>query len=131
MPEARDIGGSVFKNGSATLLARVIGWDGAVLAPGGVSSIVCTTALLDDQDPDVELPVAGHENVPLAVEAVLSATLRLDALWTRDAVGYNFKHVLPLTQPLFTLAGRNYRVCYRILPTDGPVILVRYRLHAV
>ncbi len=80
MSDAQDIHGTVFKNGSATLLARVVGPTGAVLVQGDVASAKYSICLLDDDDPDLLTPVDGHTAVALAVSTVLFNTLQTGAL---------------------------------------------------
>jgi hypothetical protein len=132
MADAQDIHGTVFKNGSATLLARVVGAAGAVVTRADIASIKYSIYLLDDDDPDSQTAVTGHVAVSLSVSAVIFDTLQTDALWTKDAVGYNFKHVMAVAEhPAFAAAGRSYRVVYELTPAAGQVILVRFRVHAV
>ena len=109
MPDARDIHGTVFKNGSAIFLARVVGPTGAVVTQADVASLRYSVNLLDDQDPDQQTPLTGHSGVSLAVSGVIYDALRTDAIWTRDAIGYNFKHVLDVSaHAAFPTAGRTY-----------------------
>jgi hypothetical protein len=132
MPDAQDIHGTVFKNGSATLLARVVGADGTPIGRAEVAAIAYTVYLLDDQDPDQQASLAGHAGVGLEVSDVLYDTLQTGLLWTRDAVGYNFKHVLDVSpHQAFPTAGRSYRIVYELTPTAGQVVLVRFRVHAI
>jgi len=132
MPDARDIHGTVFKNGSAIFLARVVGPTGAVVTQADVASLRYSVYLLDDQDPDQQTPLTGHSGVSLAVSGVIYDALRTDAIWTRDAIGYNFKHVLDVSaHAAFPTAGRTYRIAYELTPASGQVILVRFRVHAI
>ncbi len=132
MPDAQDIHGTVFKNGSATLLARVVGADGAAITRAEVASICYTVYLLDDQDPDQQTSLAGHAGIALQASDVLYDALQTGPIWTRDAVGYNFKHVLEVSShKAFPTAGRSYRIVYALTPTAGQVILVRFRVHAI
>ena len=132
MLDASDIYGVVFKNGSATLLARVVGADGAPVTPGQIASAAYTVAILDEHDPDSATPVAGHQGVSVSVAELVSDTLQQDALWDVDELGYNFKHVLDVSaQPAFPTAGRQYRIQFELTPAAGQVILVRFRVHAI
>jgi hypothetical protein len=132
MAEAIDIYGTAFKNGSATLLARIVGPYGDTLVPGDLTDLRYSVYLLDDQDPDSRTVVAGHENVSLAIADVLFDTLQTDPSWTADAIGYNFRHVLDVSlQPAFAIAGRRYLVEYRLTPTLGQRILVRFRINVI
>jgi len=132
MADAQDIHGTVFKNGSATLLARVVGAAGAVVTQADIASIKYSIYLLDDDDADSQTAVTGHSAVSLQVSAVIFDALQIDALWTKDAVGYNFKHLLDVAaHPAFAAAGRSYRIVYELTPAAGQVILVRFRVHAI
>jgi hypothetical protein len=132
MAEAQDIFGTAFKNGSATFLARAVGNDGATLAPAGVTAAKYSVYLLDDRDPDARTAVDGHSAVSLTVNEVLYSSLRTDALWTADSIGYNFKHALAIAaHPAFAVAGRRYLVEYALTPANGPVILIRFRVNVI
>jgi len=132
MAEAIDIYGTAFKNGSATLLARVVGQGGADIVQADLSAVRYTVYLLDDQDPDSRTAVANHTNVTLSVGQVIFDSLQLDPLWTVDEIGYNFRHVLDVSpHQAFSIAGRNYLVEYQLTPMAGQVILVRFRLNVI
>ncbi len=61
---------------------------------------------------------------------VLFNSLQTDSLWTVDATGYNFRHVLDVsTSPAFAVAGRRYLVEYQLTPAVGQVIVVRFRIN--
>ena len=90
MAEANDTHGTAFKHGSATLLARVVGADGVNLVQADVAAIKYSIYLLDDADPDARTAVSGHSEVALEVAGVVFDELQNDALWTVDAVGYNW-----------------------------------------
>ena len=132
MTDAADIHGTVFKEGSATLLARVVGADGSPVTQADLASAKYTVALLDESDPDAATPVTGHTNVAVAVASLIYDTLQNDDLWDVDEVGYNFKHVLDVSaNQAFATAGRSYRITFELVPTSGQVILVRFRVHAI
>ena len=132
MAEATDIYGTAFKNGSATLLARVIGSDGAAIVRADVASAQYTVYLLDDQDPDSRTAITGHTNVSLTLADVIFNSLQTDAPWTVDSTGYNFRHVLDVSaNQAFTVAGRRVLVEFELTPDSGQVILVRFRLNVI
>lgn len=132
MADAGDIYGVVFKHGSATLLARVVGADGEPIVQSDIASAAYTAWLLDAGDPDAASPIAGHTDVSVPVASLVYNQLQNDALWDADQEGYNFKHVLDVSQnQAFTAAGRHYRVEFRLTPVSGQVILVRFRLYAI
>lgn len=132
MPSASDIHGTVFKGGSATLLARVVGADGAAVKQADIASASYTVYLLDQEDPDAATPVAGHEDVDVAVASLIYDALQKDALWDVDSTGYNFKHVLDVSsQEAFPAAGALYRIVFTLTPVSGQDILVRFRVNAI
>ncbi len=132
MPEAIDIYGTAFKNGSATLMARVVGQSGADVVRSDISTIRYTVYLLDDQNADSRTAVTGHADIALTVASVLFDTLQTDAIWTVDATGYNFRHVLDVSaQQAFAVAGRRYLVEYQMAPVVGQMIVVRFRINVI
>jgi len=132
MAEASDVHGVVFKNGSATLLARVVGNDGEPITHAEIASAAYTIYLLEEDDPDVATAVEGHTDVPVEMASLVFDALQNDALWDADQSGYNFKHVLDVsTDPAFAAAGRWYRIVFRLIPVEGQVVLVRFRVHAI
>jgi hypothetical protein len=127
-----DIHGTVFKNGSATLLARVVGHDGEAIVRADIASARYSIYLLDDDDADSRTAVTGHSDVSLTVADVLFDTLQTGPLWTVDAAGYNFCHQVNVSShPAFAIAGRRYLVEYRLAPHAGQVIVVRFRVNVV
>ena len=135
MANAVDIQGVVFKGGSCTLLARVVGPDAQPILQGDIASAAYTVYLLDDADPDAQAPVDGHEDVSLAVADCIYDELQTDACWTADGddvIGYNFRHTLDVaSEAAFATAGRHYRVVVALVPYAGQVILVRFRVRAI
>ena len=132
MAEAIDIYGTAFKNGSVTLLARIVGQSGGNVLPADINTVKYTVYLLDDQNSDSRTAVAGHTNVTLPVADVLFNTLQTDAIWTVDTTGYNFRHVLDVSaNPAFAVAGRRYLVEYQLTPAVGQMILVRFRINVI
>lgn len=132
MPDAAEIYGIVFQKASATLLARVLGTDGNPITPSQITAARYSVALIDDEDPTSLSPVSGHWDVPVSPTAVVLATLQKDALWDVDETGYNFRHILDVTQaPAFPEAQRTYRIEYRLTPQTGQEIVVRFRVRAI
>jgi len=132
MAEATDIHGTAFKNGSATLLGRVVGHDAQPVVQADIASASYSVYLLDDDDADGRTAVAGHADAALTVSELIFNSLQTDDLWTADAVGYNFRHVLDVSQhQAFAVAGRRYLIEFQLTPAAGQVILVRFRLNVI
>lgn len=129
MADAADIHGNVFRNGSAILLARVVGADGSAIAQADLSSAMYTIYALDDEDLDAAIPVTGHTAASVEVASLIYDALQTDDLWDVDDTGYNFKHVLDVSlYQAFEVAGVAYRIKFELTPTSGQVILVRFRV---
>jgi hypothetical protein len=132
MADAADIHGVALKNGSVTLLARVVGSNGQAIVQADISSAKYSVYLLDDQDADERTSVSGHADVAVAVADLVFNSLQTGALWTVDAVGYNLRHVLDVSaKAAFTVAGRRYLVEFELTPGSGQVILVRFRVNVI
>ena len=132
MAHAADIFGTVFKNGSATLLARVVGADGTPVQRADIASAEYGVYLLEQDDPDAASAVAGHEGVSIDVASLIYDALQTDAVWDVDETGYNFKHVLDVSaNQAFAVAGRDYRIVFELTPAAGQTILARFRVHAI
>jgi hypothetical protein len=132
MPDAADTIGTVFVNGTCALLARVVGYDVQPITQAGVSTIKYTIYEMDDGDPTVRTAVDGHENVALTVSEIISDTLQTGAIWTEDATGYNFCHLIDIgSSPAFPVAQKRYLVEYLITPVSGQPILVRFLLTTI
>ena len=132
MAEANDIYGTAFKNGSVTLLARIVDQNGGNLLQGDLSALKYTVYILDDQNADSRTAVEGHVNVPLNIAEVVFNTLQMAPVWTLDTLGYNFRHVLDVsTHQAFTVAGRRYLLEYQLVPLAGQTILVRFRINVI
>lgn len=130
--DAADIYCTVHKQATATFLARVLGPSGTPVTRAEVSSIRYSLYLLDDREPDLRTPVAGHTEVTLSADNVLETTLETGAIWTRDAVGYNFRHTLGVSaHPAFAIAGRRYLLEYRLTPASGQPLVARFRIHVI
>lgn len=130
--EATDVYTTLFKNGTGTFMARLIGADGTPMNPETVATATYSVYLLDNREPDARQVVAGHEGVALSVADILFASLRTGTMWTRDAIGYNFQHTLDVsTHPAFPIAGRRYLVEYQFVPVSGQPVLARFRAYAI
>ena len=132
MPHATEHRQAVFKDGSATCMARVVGAAAEPITRSMLTSARYTVSLIDPQDEDADTPIEHHEAETLTISEVVFDALQVDDLWTADEGGYNFKHVIDvLTYQAFAIAGREYRVTYALTPTIGQVIIVRFRLKVI
>lgn len=122
MPSASIKRANVFEDGGASLMARVVGNNGASITQAGISTI--TYAVYDLH--------AGTEIVAstsLTVSAVVFDTLQTDARWTEDTTGYNFRH--DIAANVFTTGDLTYRVEYKFTPSSGAVWMVLFEVSTI
>jgi hypothetical protein len=129
---AHDIPGTVFKNGSAVLMARIVDAAGVEITQAAITAIEYSIYELNPCQSDSLSVVAGHDGVNLGVEDVVFDTLQTDDLWTVDAEGYNFRHVIDVAlDEAFPVAGVHYQVRFELTPASGQKVVVRFRLVAI
>ena len=92
MASTSDIYGTVFKGGTATLLARVVGNAEPPIVRADTAQIAYSIFLLDDDDPNRRDAVPGHDDVALGSPRRSAISFRPMPCWTVDAIGYNFCH---------------------------------------
>ena len=132
MPQAKDIHGTAFKNGTALLMARIVDSAGANVQQAGIVAIEYSIFELDPCLPNQQTPVAGHNEVELDVADVIFNALQTGGLWTVDDVGYNFRHEIDVTETeAFPKAGAQYQVRYQLTPTTGQKTIVRFQLRVI
>ncbi len=132
MPQASDILGTAYKNGSAILMARIVDSAGAYIQQSGVSQIEYSIFELDPCRPDNVVAVAGHDSVALSVSSVIYDSLQTGGLWTVDATGYNFRHQINVSQnEAFPKAGTQYQVRYELTPSAGQKSIIRFQLRVI
>lgn len=130
--DASDTYASVHKQATATFLARVVDADGAALTPSDLSAVEYSLFLLSPDEPDQRTLVEGHTAVVVPVAETVFAELQTGPVWSRDEVGYNFRHTLDVAaRPAFAIAGRHYLVEYRLTPVTGQVVVLRFRVHVI
>lgn len=132
MAVAKDIQAAVFRNATATLMARVENIFGQPINQASVATVSYTVYELDSSDPSVLVPITGHNQVALTKTNVLFDTLQLDAAWTVDTVGYNFRHEIDVSaNEAFPKAGRAYQVRFEIVPVTGQKIVFRFHIRCI
>ncbi len=132
MANAKDIHGTVFRHGTAVLLARVVDAEAASINQASVASASYTVFALEQDNPASLAAITGHEAVALDIEEIIFDTLQTGGGWTVDEVGYNFRHELDVSEDeAFGEAGRVYQVRYELVPVTGQKIVFRFLLRCV
>ena len=126
-----DYHATVFQNGTATFMARIVDINGALVKQSDVDSISYSVYLLNEGNQECRRSIRGHVNVALNVADVLFNQLHKNPHWTEDDKGFNFCWTLDVgCYNAFTLAGRHYLVEIRLVAKNVP-FLVRYRLFVI
>jgi hypothetical protein len=119
MQETRDICETVFENGAAVLMARIVDGAGVVVRPDDVARVYFSIREIDPVDPMVRHDVAGFVRVRLRVGDVFLDRLETGRLWRLDVAGYNFRHVIRARRDnTFPKRGARYEIRYRMWPID-------------
>jgi hypothetical protein len=122
--QATDFNGVVFDDETGVCLARVGDFAGNVLTQADCSSITYTITDLNSG-----AVLAGHSNVSLTVADVIFDTLQE---WDIDETGYNFRYEIPRNvSEAFPDRDHVYEIRFRITPTEGQRIAVRFRVNAI
>lgn len=111
---------SIYEDGGAFLMGRILGNDGAYLTQATTSSI---TYLVHDITAEADITSGS-----LTISSVIFDTLQTDGRWTEDTTGYNFGHAAQASW--FATPDHTYRVEYKFSPTSGQVFWVVFELIA-
>lgn len=130
MPNASDISGTVFVGGSSTNMARIIGIHGSAVTRADIASVTYSLYSYNKYSGERTV-VTNHGAISLTVNDVIYNVLQIDALWTVDTIGYNFRHELDVSANAAFAATGNYLLEYRLQPISGQIIIVRFRLQAI
>lgn len=122
MPQATVFQAHVFEDGGAILMARVVGNAAAAITQASLAGITYSVH-------DLTADAAVVTSTALTVSAVVFDTLQTDALWTKDATGYNFKHAIGPSA--FPTGKRKYAVEYLFDPASGNDFWVVFHLDAI
>jgi hypothetical protein len=128
---ARNVQGVINTNGTATCMARVVGWSNEAITQADIASAAYTVYLVSATDPNVWTVVDNHDAEVLTVASIVYDTLQTATPWTVDATGYNFRHTVPIASAAFATPARSYVVQYTLTPTTGQPIVVSFALRAI
>lgn len=113
------IEGAAWEDSGTSLMCRLRGVDGDLVARADLSSIAYS--VFDEDDTDAE-PDEGT----LTVADVVYDTLQTDSRWTKDGTGYNFRWDTPAA--LLADGGRRYRFEVKFTPVSGEPFHVVWRV---
>ena len=123
-----DYHATVFQDGTATFMARILDFHGGLVYQTDVDSITYSVYLLNEGKPESRTVNPFHSNNVLNVSDVLYNQLKRNVHWLEDDKGFNFCWTLDVSRSNpFALAGRHYLVEFRLV-SKGVPFLVRYRL---
>lgn len=104
------IKGQAYQQSGVILMARLISNAGVYVSQAAISSITC--GVYDTASPN---QVVASPSVSVA--STIYDTLQTNLLWTKDALGYNFKYELPSSA--LPRGNKTYRVEFRVTPVGG------------
>lgn len=123
---------TVMHGGTRTVLARVMTWGDeadAQIVQADISTIAYS--IWDATGREWEA-VSGHQDVAVTVADAVFNEAQTDSRWTKDAVGYNFRHTPPVgSAPPFPEPDRDYRVYYTFTPADGEPFVLGVGLRSI
>lgn len=105
--------GSVWEDGGAAMMARVVGNDAANIVQADIASIARNVFIGSTLNSG---PTA------LTVATVVFDTLQTDARWSVDSTGYNFRD--DVGAAIFAAGSTLYRLEYAFTPASGEVFQV-------
>ena len=122
---------TVFVKGTCACMARVADEDDVYLTQADIASLIYSIYKLSGTGE--RTAVTGHSAVSLSAADVIFDEMQIgdDAKgWDKDAVGYNFRHVIDISShEAFDTVGL-YTVEYLILPTSRQRVVLRFSIKA-
>jgi hypothetical protein len=133
MQQARDICDTVFKNGAAVFMARIVDGTGVRVRRDQIAFITFTAREIDLRNSEKFKRVVSPIDAMLDVDEVFSDSLQIDGLWDVDTVGYNFRHEIRADRSrTFPKPGACYEIRYVLWPKDCAVAQdVRFYLRSM
>lgn len=122
MPAPTITTATVWEDGGASLMARVLGNDAANITQASITSITCSVYDAQERGTAVVTPAV------VVADSVFDS-LQTDARWTVDSTGYNFCHDCPATA--FPDGDTVYRVIYKFTPASGEVFYKVWDVHSL
>jgi hypothetical protein len=112
------------------LMARFLDRNGLPLDPRTVSRLVYSVFEIDPIQRDVRRLVVGHDKGRLDIGQVIGDSLRTDAMWAVDRIGYNFCHRIAFNtfSNSLPIPQNRYEVRYWVTLTSGDTTAVSFRL---
>ena len=128
----RDIRKTVFENGSAVLMARIVDRDGVCIRRDQVASIGYSMDELRPHDAPRRKQALKSNYTRLNVDEVFFDSLECGRLWTVDVAGYNFRHEIHASPDgAFPKLGRLYEIRYAFIPKIGAATIIRFHVRIV
>ena len=117
---------TVWEDGGATLLARIIDNDSTALKQADIDGTGTIKYYLYDEDSNT--PDTAVTTTTLNEATVIKDTLQTDDRWTVDSTGYNFIHVIAASE--LSSGGHRYRAEVIFTPDAGEAFPAVFKLNA-
>jgi hypothetical protein len=120
MQRTRDVCETVFKNGAAVLMARMVDRCGRIVRRSHVTAAEYSIYQIGAHARVEPIVMAGYRGIALNVDEVFFDSLETGQLWDLDLVGYNFRHEVHLGENAsFPTPGARYEIRYAFLLADS------------
>jgi hypothetical protein len=127
MPQTSDLCETVFENGVAVLMARIVDATGRRVRRNQVKSIAYAIFEVDIESGEPGRVVRRHDGAFLDVDAVFLDSLICDEAWYLDVSGYNFRHeICANADGSFPRRRTRYEIRYLFIPKLGEPIVIRF-----
>ena len=108
---------TVWEDGGATLMARILDNDGTALKQADIDGTGSITYNLYDEDGDTpNTAISGPTTLDEAV-VIKDPLETTDDRWTVDTTGYNFIHIVAASE--LSSGGNKYRIEIKFIPDSG------------
>ena len=127
MLQTREVCETVFENGAAVLMARIVDATGRRVHRSHIESLAYAIFEVDAENGECGRAVRGHDGTYLNVDAVFRDSLACDDAWNIDVSGYNFRHEIRANADgTFPRRRSRYEIRYLSVPKLGEPIVIRF-----
>jgi hypothetical protein len=127
MLQTREVCETVFKNGVAVLMARIVDATGRRVRRAQIESLAYAIFEVDAESGACVQAVRGHDGAFLDVDSVFLDSLACEDAWSIDVSGYNFRHEIRANAGgSFPRSHARYEIRYLFVPKLGEPIVIRF-----
>jgi len=117
--QAQQVSATVFEDGGALVLARVVDWDGNVMSQAACSSLTYRVCQEGETPP--------NSTTAVVADTILEPPSNAHPDWACN-LPYNFRLLLPASS--FPDGDAYYAIEIKVTPASGPAFWIRERVYA-